>query len=141
MTLAWDILLNDVSISDQVDSFQIRDGKGAYAKELTLFVADSSFFEQFTVTDIPELNIEVKTKIADSWISQGEFFIEELILTADHKSILSPGVWGRSSTAVAGPPFASKVTKVWEEDTTCQDIMDEMADLCSLSVIFNIDNF
>jgi len=141
MPLDWDVLLDDVSIKTQIGAFQVRESKGAYARELTLFAGDPDFYDLFDYTTIPLLRIEIKTKIADTWISQGKFFIERPGIFATPDSIMSPGVWGRSETAVAGPPFAAKVSKTWDQDTTLQDIITEMADLCGLSVTFDIDNF
>ena len=141
MSLDWDVLLDDVSIKTQIAGFQVREVKGAYARELTLFAADPTFYEQFDYTVAPLLRIEVKTKIATTWISQGKFYIERPGIFANPDSILSTGEWGRSETAKAGPPFAQKVSKTWTEDTTCQDIITEMADLCDLTVTFETDNY
>ncbi|MBU8912341.1 MAG: Ig-like domain-containing protein [Desulfobacterales bacterium] len=141
MPLDWDVLLDDVSIKTQIAGFQVRESKGAYARELTLFAADPDFYDLFDYTAIPQLRIEIKTKIAATWISQGKFFIERPGIFATPDSIMSPGVWGRSATAVAGPPFAAKVSKTWAADTTVQSIITEMADLCDLTVTFDIDDY
>jgi len=71
--LDWDIKLDGVSIKSQIASFELRETRGAYARELTLFAADPSFYDQFVYSQIPQLRIEVLTKIAASWISQGNF--------------------------------------------------------------------
>lgn len=139
--LDWDIKLDGVSIKSQIASFEVRETRGAYARELTLFAADPSFYDQFVYSQIPQLRIEVLTKIAASWISQGNFYIERPVIAANPDGIVSPGVWGRSSTAIAGQPFAAKVSKNWTTDTTCQAIINEMAALCGLTVSFEIPNY
>lgn len=141
MSLDWDVLLDGVSVKDQIASFQIRESKGAYARELTLFAADSSFYDQFDFTVFPKLRIEVKTKNGGTWVSQGKFYIEQPVLSADPDSMLSQGIWGRSETAKAGSPWAVKVSKEWESDTTCQAIMTEMADLCGLTITFETGDY
>ncbi|MBW2560745.1 MAG: hypothetical protein JRE40_07815, partial [Deltaproteobacteria bacterium] len=141
MPLDWDVLLDAVSIKTQIGGFQIRESKGAYARELTLFAADPDFYDLFDYTTIPALRIEIKTKIATTWISQGSFYIERPGIFATPDGIMSPGVWGRSETAVAGPPFAAKITKNWTENTTFNDIFAAMAALCGLTVTSYIDNY
>lgn len=141
MPLDWDIKLDGVSIRSQIASFEVRETRGAYARELTLFAADPSFYDQFVYSNVPQLRIEVLTKIAASWISQGNFYIERPVIAANPDGIVSPGVWGRSSTAIAGQPFAAKVSKNWTENTTCQSIINEMADLCGLTVSFEIPDY
>jgi len=136
MALDWDVLMDGVSVKDQIASFEIRESKGAYARELTLFAADASFYTQFDFTVFPKLRIEVKTKNGATWISQGNFYIEQPILTTDPDSMISQGIWGRSETAKIGSPWAVKVSKEWSSDTTCQAIMTEMADLCGLTITF-----
>ena len=141
MSLSWDIKLDGVSIADQISSFQIRETRGAYAREITLFAADPAFYDQFVYGTIPALRIEALTKTGDNWISQGNFYVEKPVIVTNPDSILSPGVWGRSESAAAGPPFAQKISKAWTEDTTCEDIVNEMAALCGLSVSFEITNY
>jgi len=141
MPLDWDIKLDGVSIKSQIASFQVRETRSAYARELTLFAADPSFYDQFDYTLIPQLRVEVLTKTALDWVSAGEFYIERPIIAANPDGILSPGVWGRSKTAAAGTPFAEKISKTWTEDTTFADIIDEMADLCGLSIVSEIEDY
>ncbi|CCK81195.1 hypothetical protein [Desulfobacula toluolica] len=141
MALDWDVLLDGVSIKEQIESFQITESKGAYARELTLSAADPSFYDQFDFLIFPQLRVEVKTKNGDVWVSQGMFYIEQPPVSATPDSTLSQGVWGRSETAKAGPPFAVKVSKEWGLDTTCHAIMTEMAGLCGLSINFEMDDY
>jgi hypothetical protein len=139
--LDWDIKLDGVSIRSQIASFQIRETRGAYAREITLFAADPSFYDQFVYSQTPQLRIEALTKIATSWVSQGQYYIERPVIAANPDGILSPGIWGRSQTAIAGPPFAQKISQTWPADTTCQEIINEMAALCGLTVSFEITNY
>ncbi len=141
MALDWDVLLDDVSIKDEISTFSIRQEKGGYAKEVTLFSVDPDFFDSFTYDSTPELRIEVKTKLVDTWVSQGKFYIEKPAYSLTPSQKISRGIWGRSETAKAGKPFAEKVTETWDANTTIQGIINEMVDLVGLSVIFNIDDY
>lgn len=141
MALDWDVLLDDVSVKRQIANFQIRESKGAYARELTLFAADSSFYDQFDFSVFPKLRIEVKTSTGGAWVSQGKFYIEQPVLSVAADTMLSQGVWGRSETAKIGAPWAVKVSKAWETDTTCQAIMTEMAQLCGLAINFQTGDY
>lgn len=63
------------------------------------------------------------------WISQGLYFIERpTFQIGTHET--TTGVWGRQSTAILGEPFAQKVTKLWDADTTfyaiCQEIIESV---------------
>jgi len=141
MPLDWDIKLDAVSINDEIVSFNIRESKGSYVRELTLFSADPDFYDQFVYTDLPTARIEVLTKIDVDWVSQGMFFIEKPVLVVNVDSTTSPGVWGRSETAKVGPPFAQKVSRYYNEDTTFLDIVNEMAALCGITVTSEINNY
>nr|WP_319491800.1 hypothetical protein [uncultured Desulfobacter sp.] len=141
MTLDWDILLDDVSIKDQIFRFEVRDSAGGYARELTLDAADPSFYDQFSYTVLPQLRLEVKVIDGDSWVSLGKFYIEQPGISAGPDSIAGEGLWGRSETAKAGAPFAPKVSKSWEADTTASAIVSEMAALADLTVNFEMTDF
>jgi len=141
MPLDWDIKLDGVSIRSQIASFEVRETRGAYARELTLFAADPSFYDQFVYGNVPQLRIEVLTKIADSWISQGNYYIERPVIAANPDGILSPGIWGRSQTAKAGPPFAQKIISNMAGRYNMPGNINEMADLCGLTVSFEITNY
>lgn len=141
MPLEWDILLDSVSIKDEIESFNIRESKGSYVRELTLVSIDPEFYNQFTYIDLPTERVEVRTRVDVDWVSQGTFFIEKPVQVANEDGTTSPGVWGRSSTAKAGPPFAQKITKEWDTDTTFFDIVTEVATLCGLTITSEVDNY
>ena len=133
----WDIKLDGVSIKSQIASFQVRETRGAYTREITLFSADPTFYDQFDYTLLPQLRIEALT---DS-VSQGFFFIEKPVITANPNGVVTKGIWGRSETAKAGRPFATKLSKTWDENTTCKAIILEMVSLCGLSASFEITDY
>ncbi len=141
MSLDWDILLDDVSIKDQIARFEVRDSDGGYARELTIDAADPSFYDQFEFNVLPQLRLEVKVKETDTWVSLGRFYIEQPGLAAGPDEISGQGLWGRSETAKAGAPFAPKVTQSWDTDTTANAIINEMAALCDLTVNFDLTDY
>jgi len=141
MSLDWDILLDDVSIKEQIAQFTVRDSAGGYARELTLDAVDPSFYDQFTYTVLPKLRLEAKIKEADTWISLGKFYVEQPGVTTTPDETTTRGLWGRSETAKAGTPFAAKVSKVWDADTTAGAIVAEMAALADLTVNFEMTDY
>lgn len=138
--LDWDIKLDTVSIKDNIESFSINESKGAYVRELTLVPLDIDFDTVFDFTALPTERVEVLTKNGVSWVSQGTFFIEKPSVDIDPDS-KKGSVWGRSSTAKLGEPFASKVSRDWDSDTTCYTIIQEMATLCGVTVELEIDDY
>jgi len=141
MPLDWDILLDSVSIKDQITSFNVRESKGSYVREITLVSADPEFYNQFSYTDLPSPRVDVLTKSGVDFVSQGTFYIEKPILVANEDGTTSPGVWGRSSSAAAGPPFAQKISQSWETDTNFIDIVNEVAALSGMTVTFEVSNY
>lgn len=141
MPIEWDVLLFDVSIREEIFTFSIQQEKGGFTKQLTLFSVNPTFFDSFDYTVTPVLSVEVKTKLTDTWVSQGKFYIEKPSYYLAPSQKISRGVWGRSETAKAGEPFAEKVTGTWTENSTIQGIINEMAALVDLSVIFEIDDY
>ena len=127
----WQIKLNGVDISDKVSGFSITCSLDSYCREMSLDIADKALYDSLDFSQISESpEIEILTKIGASYVSQGTFFIERPALASTVNSDIMQGVWGRSLTAKLGEPFAPKVTKVWETQTTLFAICEEM---CSLA--------
>lgn len=141
MPLDWDVKFNAVSIRDQIVSFTIRESKGMYVRELTLVSADPAFYTQFSYSDLPTATVEVLTKTGVDWVSQGEFYIEKPVIAANEDGTTSPGVWGRSGSAKTGQPFAQKISKYWERDTTFNSVVNEMAVLCGITITLEVDDY
>ena len=141
MSLDWDILLDGVSVKGQIVQFEVRASTGGYARELTLTAADPAFYDQFQFNALPQLRVEVKIKEDATWFSLGKFYVEQPGILAAPDGYSGQGLWGRSETAKAGPPFAPKVSKSWDTDTTAQAIMVEMASLVGLSLNFQMDDY
>ncbi|KKL90735.1 hypothetical protein LCGC14_1901720 [marine sediment metagenome] len=117
-------------ITDKISSFQIIDSIEQYAREMTLNIEDSVFYDSLdfsAITSDPEITIS--TKISDSWVQQGQFFIERPTLAIEKDSSRIQSVWGRSKIAKLNQPFAGKVNKVWSTYTTFYTIAEEMCDL------------
>lgn len=141
MALDWDILLDGVSIKDQIQEFQIRRAKYTFVDELTLNSVSPDFFDSIDYTKIPELRVQVKIKLESDWISLGYFYIEKPIYSVSPNQKISSGVWGRSQTAKAGEPFAKKITYSWTDSTTMQSIMNEVALIAGLDIVFEINDY
>jgi len=141
MALDWDILLDSVSVKDQIASWQVRHSLDGYAKELTLTAADPDFYDEFDFTARPELRLEVKVKDGASWVSLGEFYAEQPGIAAGPDGMGGQSLWGRSSAAKAGPPFAVKVSQTWDTDTTAETIMEDMAAVAGVSIDVQMTDF
>ena len=129
MGYAYQVLHNGVDITEKITGFSISCDKDNYCREMTFDTPDIAFYNTFDFTSLAESpSIEIKTKIEDTWYSQGTFYIEKPAYTINVNEDTVRGVWGRSAIAILGPPFATKVTKTWEENTTFFAICEEMCD-------------
>lgn len=130
MGYAWKITLNSVDISDKVSRFSIACSIESFCREMTLDISAPDLYAELDFSQVSESpEIEILTKTGETWISQGEFFIERPALAGSIQSDLMQGVWGRSLTAKLAEPFAPKITKAWEERTTFFGICEEMCGL------------
>lgn len=145
MSYSWKIELNGVDISDKVSGFSITASLDNFCREMTLDINDSDTYDSLDFTQISEApEIEIFTKTGSSFVSQGNFFIERPAITSTTQTELMQGVWGRSITALLTEPFAPKVTKSWETQTTFFAICEEMCDLVGIefdSTYSDIDDF
>jgi len=145
MPYAWKITLNSVDISDQVSRFSIACSLDNFCREMTLDISDPDLYADLDFSQISESpEIEIFTKTGEDWISQGTFFIERPALAVTVQSDLLQGAWGRSLTARLAEPFAPKITKAWEEKTTCFHICEEMCGLAGFEwdpAYSDIDDF
>ena len=126
---AWKVNLDGADISDKVFGFSITCSLESFCREMTIDISDPDLYAGLDFSQISESpEIEIYTKTGENWISQGQFFIERPALATTIQSGLMEGVWGRSLTAMLAEPFATKVTKAWEEKTTFFNICKEMCD-------------
>lgn len=102
-------------------------------RELTFGLVDKITYSSFDFLSLPEApTVEVKTRTADTWVSQGLFFVERPGFCEDIHSSKADQVWGRTLTAKLGAPFALRVSKAWFEQTSLYGICKEMCDLCGI---------
>ena len=142
MPLGWDVKYNGVSISDKVERFEIVASRGSFVREMSLYIKDKTFYNNLDFSSIPESpEIEILTRTGTVWVSQGLFYIEKPLLTTSVMSETSDGIWGRSKTAVLGEPFATKITKTWDSDTTFYDLVDEVLEGTGITANIEIDDF
>jgi len=134
-----------VDITALCDGFSITSRIDAFCREMSLDILDKDFYDELDFTEVPaEPQIEIFTKAALTWYSQGKFFIERPSLSAGITSDDVRGVWGRSITALLTEPFATKITKVWDSDTTFFAVCAELCTACGLtfdSAKSDIDDF
>lgn len=145
MPYGWKIELNSVDISDKVSRVSVLKNIENYCKEMTLDISDASLYSGFDFDQVPDSpEIEIFTKTGETFVSQGTFFVERPEIASSINADLLQGIWGRSLTAILDEPFATKVTKVWETQTTFYAICDEMCDLAGFtwsSAYSDIDDF
>jgi hypothetical protein len=145
MSYSWKIILDGIDISDKVSGFTITCAIDNFCREMTIDIADATFYGSPDFSQIPEeTDIEIFTKNGSSFISQGEFYIERPAITSTTQGDIMQGVWGRSITAMLAEPFAVKITKSWETQTTFFAICEEVCDLVGFtfdSAYSEIDDF
>lgn len=141
----WKFILDGVDISSKVGSFTITSSLASFCRELTFDITDETLYDTFDFSIIPEEpRVEVFTRIIEldeydyedeydpAWISQGVFFIERPTFQVGVQET-STGVWGRQSTAVLGEPFAQKISKLWDSNTSVHAIIQEILELVGLT--------
>lgn len=145
-TYDFDILfLNDqgawVSIKEKVIDCDLRFSKTSYCNEIILTLADREIYEGIDFDVIPA---EERLEVTIEGVSQGRFFIEQPDVLADIDQVTIPSLWGRSTTARLSEPFARRVTKTWDEDTTMFAVVQELVSIAGLNpatVQIDIDDF
>lgn len=127
------VLYDSVDISEKVTAFEITKNLEQYCNEINISIAEDEFFDNLDFSELASAPLlEVYTRTDTTWVKQGTFYLERPSLNVDLMS-LAGSFWGRSSTACLGEPFAPKVTKVWESDTSFFAICEEMCDLCGFT--------
>lgn len=139
----WKFILDGTTdITDKVTNFSIECSLETYCRELSLDLADDVLYDTLDFSVIPDTpRIEVFTAITSTvgdygdeldYISQGVFFIERPTFSVNTSETLT-GLWGRQSTAILGEPFAQKITKIWNANTTVFQIFQEILELVGLT--------
>lgn len=127
------IELNGEDITALVSRFEISARLDAYCREISIEVADPDLHDSLDFSVLPELpSLEVLTRVGEDWVSQGKFFIEKPTFQVGlHRT--ETGLWGRSGTALLGPPFAVRITRTWESATTFFSVCQEMCEAAGLA--------
>lgn len=127
------IELSGIDITSKVSRFEITAAMDSYVRELSLDIADPDYYDTFDFSILPEApTLEVFTRIAADWVSQGTFFIEKPTYRVGiHQT--DTGLWGRSTTALLGSPFAPKLNRVWDTDAMFFSVCEEMCALSGLT--------
>lgn len=120
------ITLDGEDITAKVSRFEITARLDAYCREISIDIADPDLYDSLDFSVLPELPaLEVFTRIASDWVSQGKFFVEKPTFQVGiHRT--ETGLWGRSTTAILGTPFAPRFTQTWDSDTSFFTICSEM---------------
>jgi hypothetical protein len=133
MSYDWKIELDGVDISDKVSKVSVLYALSNFCGEMSIDINDPDYYTGLDFSQISESpEIEIFTKNGSTFISHGLFFIERPAITSTTQGDLMQGVWGRSITALLTEPFAIKVTKSWETQTTFFAICEEMCALAGL---------
>lgn len=133
MAYGWKITLYSIDISDKISGFSITCSLTSFCREMTLDIIDPDLYASFDFSQVSETpEIEIFTKNGTTFISQGKFYLERPAIASTPHTETMQGVWGRSITALLTEPFAIKVTKVWETQTTFFAICEEMCALAGL---------
>jgi hypothetical protein len=122
MSYGWKVELTQADVTTditaQVARFEITARLDQYCRELSIDLADPDLYASFDFSQLPaEPELEVFTRIATEWISQGQFFVERPTFEVGLHSTMT-GIWGRSITARLGPPFSVKVSPATDAQTT-----------------------
>jgi hypothetical protein len=126
------VLLDGVDITSKVTRFQITEDMESYCRELTLELSDLSLYDTLDFSIITKTpRIEVQTDTGSGLVSQGTFFIERPTFKVGIHST-ETALWGRSKTALLGEPFAIKISRTWDTDTSFFRICEEIIPLCGL---------
>ena len=134
MPYDWKIEHNGIDITDKCARFDITADLSQYARELVVTIADPAFYDALDFSVIPEdPALEVFTMVDAAWVSQGKFFIERPALTSSIHEDALPGLWGRSATARLGSPFAPRISRMWDADTSFYAICAEMCAAAGLT--------
>jgi hypothetical protein len=134
MSYSWKITLNSIDISDKISGFSITCSLDSFCREMTLDIIDTDLYASFDFSQVSETpEIEIFTKNGSTFVSQGKFFIERPAIASTINSDTMQGVWGRSITAMLSEPFAPKITKSWETQTTFFGICEEVCDLAGFT--------
>lgn len=127
------VLLEGTDITDKVSRLEITSRLDAYCRELSLEIADEDLYDTISFGVLPtEPTLDVQTRIDTDWVSQGLFFIEKPTYQVGIHATTT-GLWGRSKTALLGPPFAVKINKTWETDTSFFLICTELCTAVGLT--------
>lgn len=122
----WDVLFNGSSIVDKVTSFVIIKGRGRFCKEFSLEVADYFLKTSIDLANMSEdPSIEIRTNTSSGWISEGAFFIEQCT-PIQSKDAITLSLWGRDESAKLTQPFAKRMYKEYDEDTSLYEIIEEI---------------
>lgn len=133
MPYGFRIELDGVDITDKVSRFEITASLESYVREVSVDLADADLYDSLDFSVLPdEPTLEVFTQVDSSWVSQGLFFVEKPTYKVGTHSTTT-GLWGRSETARLGSPFAAKISKTWETDTTFFAICDELCTAAGLT--------
>ena len=127
------ITLDGQDITDKVSRFEVTARLDAYCREISIDIADPDLYDTLDFSVLPESPaLEVFTRTADTWVSQGNFFVEKPTFQVGiHQT--DTGLWGRSESALLGTPFATRFTKTWDSDTSFFTICSEMCSAAGLT--------
>jgi hypothetical protein len=123
-----------VDITKQVASCKVSFDAGDISGQAEISLATTSVLDGLVMSRVPRTkDILVERLINGAWTTWGPFFWERT-QRPDDPDAKTAILWGRSDSARLGPPWAPKVSKQWPSETTVGAIVQEMAELCGVTV-------
>lgn len=126
MSEKWKVEYNSVDITKYIATVSVSLSEGSFCYECSIGFGthcpdlDSYDWASLSVEPVIEIFIHDGT----SYNSLGKFFIETPDYTFSRNETRLSSVWGRSSHAVLANPFSYKLTGVFDEDTTTNNIIE-----------------
>lgn len=132
----WRVTLNGVDITARVAQVSVAYAAENVAGECTVELADRSVLDGIVVPRVPrEKLISVDKGDGSAAMS---FFLESIDYPQD-LTAKTATIWGRSDSARLYLPWAQKISKQWQMATTVDAIVQELADLCGVTVTVAAD--
>lgn len=135
----WRVTLSGTDITAYVSGVQTSFARGNICGECTVELADASVISGLVIPRVPRVpSIFVEADFGSGYVSRGLFFLEQIDKGGDINSRTAT-LWGRSLSAKLSEPWAVKISKQWDSETTVAAIMAEVANLCGVTISLDAD--
>lgn len=132
----WSVTLDGVDITTKVAQVSVTFAAENVAGDCSVELADRTVLDGVVVPRVPREKLISVDKGDGS--EAMEFFLESIDYPQDLSS-KTASIWGRSESASLYLPWAQKISKQWQTATTVDAIIQELADLCGVTVTVTND--